>query len=153
MTRTLFIIFLLFTTLLPGCGEKPDAPVITLGSVEGATIELNSQTPLTAVFFFSMSNPVALGAFDRFPDSIHRAAETVGIALHRIRRVVPYGIELLGEGCGRIDGVAVVNHNVDAMCMEFTRNGRADACSTSRDQCRSFCHVMQGPDCYTCAPI
>ena len=82
MTRTLFIIFLLFTTLLPGCGKKPDAPVMTLASVEGATIELNSQTPLTAVFFFSMSNPVALGAFDRFPDSIHRAAETVGIALH-----------------------------------------------------------------------
>jgi hypothetical protein len=55
---------------------------MTLRSVEGTTIELNSQTPLTAVFFFSMSNPVALGAFDRLPDEIHGAAETLGIALH-----------------------------------------------------------------------
>jgi hypothetical protein len=82
MTRNLFIIVMLFTTLLPGCGEKPDAPVMTLGSVEGTTIELNNQTSLTAVFFFSMSNPVALGAFDRLPDKIHGAAETLGIALH-----------------------------------------------------------------------
>ncbi|MGD9255807.1 MAG: hypothetical protein PVF23_08570 [Chromatiales bacterium] len=82
MTRNLFIIVMLFTTLLPGCGEKPDAPVMMLRSVEGTTIELNSQTPLTAVFFFSMSNPVALGAFDRLPDEIHGAAETLGIALH-----------------------------------------------------------------------
>jgi hypothetical protein len=82
MTRNLFIIVMLFTTLLPGCGEKPDAPVMMLRSVEGTTIELNNQTSLTAVFFFSMSNPVALGAFDRLPDKIHGAAETLGIALH-----------------------------------------------------------------------
>ena len=75
-------LFLLFTTLLAGCSEKPDAPLLTLRSVEGTSIRIGPETPLTALFFFSMSNPVAIGAFERLPDEIHRGADTVGIALH-----------------------------------------------------------------------
>ncbi len=83
MKPFLFIaLFALFVTLLPGCSEKPDAPTLTLRSVEGASIELGPETPLTALFFFSMSNPVALGAFDRLPERIHGNADTVAIALH-----------------------------------------------------------------------
>jgi hypothetical protein len=83
MKPALFIVLIaLFVTLLPGCSEKPDAPLLTLRSVEGTSIELGPETPLTAIFFFSMSNPVALGAFERLPDKIYDNTDTVGIALH-----------------------------------------------------------------------
>ncbi len=83
MKPSLFIaLFALFMALLPGCSEKPDAPSLTLRSVEGISIELGPGTPLTALFFFSVSNPVAIGAFERLPDRIHGNADTVGIALH-----------------------------------------------------------------------
>jgi hypothetical protein len=82
MKHILSLLLLLPSFLLHGCSEKPDAPVLTLGSVEGTAIELGPQTPLTALFFFSMSNPVALGAFERLPENIHGNAETVGIAMH-----------------------------------------------------------------------
>jgi len=86
MKSTLFILlFSLLVTLLPGCTEKPGAPSLTLRSVEGASIELGPDTPLTALFFFSMSNPVALGAFERLPEKLHGNAESVGIALHADR--------------------------------------------------------------------
>ena len=75
------------------------------------------------------------------------------VALHGVCRVGPDRVELLDECSGRIDGVAVVDHDVDVMRMQFTRDGCTDTCSAPRDQCRSFCHVVQGPDCYTCAPI
>lgn len=82
MKHILSLLLLLLAILLHGCSEKPDAPLLTLGSVEGTVIELGPQTPLTALFFFSMSNPVALGAFERLPEKIHGNAETVGIAMH-----------------------------------------------------------------------
>ena len=75
----LIALFALFLTLLPGCSGKPDAPLLTLRSIEGTSVELGPETPLTALFFFSMSNPVALGAFERLPDKIHGSADTVGI--------------------------------------------------------------------------
>jgi hypothetical protein len=78
----ILLLFALFATLLPGCSDKPDAPSLTLGSVEGESIELGPDTPLTALFFFSMSNPVALGAFERLPEKLHGNAGSVGIALH-----------------------------------------------------------------------
>ncbi|MGD8235124.1 MAG: hypothetical protein PVG47_06150 [Chromatiales bacterium] len=78
----LIALFALFLTLLPGCSGKPDAPLLTLRSIEGTSVELGPETPLTALFFFSMSNPVALGAFERLPDKIHGSADTVGIAMH-----------------------------------------------------------------------
>ena len=82
MKKHLTLLIVMMTILMTSaCGKAP-APTLTLTSVENVTIELNEQTPVTALFFFSMSNPVALGAFDRLPDKIHKNAETVGIAMH-----------------------------------------------------------------------
>jgi hypothetical protein len=85
MKKQLMLPIVMMAILMTSACSKPDAPRPTLTSVEGSTIELDETTPVTALFFFSMSNPVALGAFDRFPDKIHRDAETVGIALHADR--------------------------------------------------------------------
>ena len=85
MKKHLTLLIVMMTILMTSaCGKAP-APTLTLTSVENVTIELNEQTPVTALFFFSMSNPVALGAFDRLPDKIHKNAETVGIAMHADR--------------------------------------------------------------------
>ena len=86
-------LMLLLAILLGSCSNYPDAPALTLTSVEGTTIEVNANTPMTAVFFFSMSNPVALGAFDRLPENIDNAADTVAIAVHVDRPPNVYNIQ------------------------------------------------------------
>ena len=69
-------------TLLSGCSKDPKIPALTLSSVDGTIIELDENTPMTALLFFSMSNPVALGALDRLPQDLNDAADSVAIALH-----------------------------------------------------------------------
>jgi hypothetical protein len=108
---------LLALILLTACGGKPDAPALTMTSVEGATIELNEKTPLTALFFFSISNPVAIGAFERLPDRIDSRAETVGIAMHvdrppnvldmQQRTLVPIAIDEGGRIAEAFGGIAL----------------------------------------------
>ncbi len=68
--------------LLAGCGANPDSPRLTLTSIDGTVIELTDSTPLTALFFFSLSNPVALGAFEGLPDQLDDEVDAVGIAMH-----------------------------------------------------------------------
>ena len=68
--------------LLSGCSNHPDAPALDLTGVDGTGIELNDSTSLTALFFFSMSNPVALGAFESLPDQLDDAVDAIGIAMH-----------------------------------------------------------------------
>jgi len=75
------LLFML-SNLTTSCGNYPDAPVLSLTSVEGTSIELNGGTPMTAVFFFSMSNPVALGALNSLPENLDDAADVVAIAMH-----------------------------------------------------------------------
>lgn len=74
--------FVLAFVLLTGCTDKPAAPALTLTSVDGTIIELDESSSLTVVFFFSMSNPVALGAFDRLPDLLDASFDSVAIAMH-----------------------------------------------------------------------
>jgi len=81
-TLLLNLSMLLISSWLTSCSNQPDAPSLTLKSVEGTSIELNEQTPLTALFFFSVSNPVALGAFDRLPDKLDDTADAIAIAMH-----------------------------------------------------------------------
>ena len=73
---------LLASILLASCSDRPKVPKLTLTSVGGSTIELNENTPLTALFFFSMNNPVALGAFNNFPDQLDDTADSYAIAMH-----------------------------------------------------------------------
>ena len=67
---------------LTGCDSRPQVPRLSLTSVDGTSIELDNSTPLTAVYFFSVSNPVALGALYRLPDELDEAADSVAIAMH-----------------------------------------------------------------------
>lgn len=73
---------MLISSWLISCSNQHDAPSLTLTSVEGTSIELNEKTPLTALFFFSVSNPVALGALDRLPDKLDETADLIAIAMH-----------------------------------------------------------------------
>ena len=76
------IIFLLACCVLSvSCTNYPEAPVLTLNSVDGTTIELNENAPLTALFFFQMSNPVAIGAFERIQEQLDGSIDVVGIAM------------------------------------------------------------------------
>lgn len=81
MKRLFILPAMLALIFLSACG-KPEAPSLALSSVEGTSIELNDKTPLTALFFFSISNPVAIGAFERLWDRIDSRADTVGIAMN-----------------------------------------------------------------------
>lgn len=76
------MIFLLLSLLLNSCSNQPDAPAIKFTGVDGTSIDLDDNTPLTALFFFSVSNPVALGALDRLPDELDEAVDSVAIAMH-----------------------------------------------------------------------
>ena len=116
MTARFSPALVLFTVVLfTGCGSKPDAPAITLTSYEGSTITLNEKTALTAVYFFSMSNPVALGVFDRLPDQLNDAAEAVAVAMHvdrppnvghmQQRRLIPIVIDEGNRISGAFGGV------------------------------------------------
>ena len=67
---------------LAGCDNRPQVPRLDLTSVDGTSIELNDSTPLTAVYFFSVSNPVALGALYRLHEELDDAADSVAIALN-----------------------------------------------------------------------
>ena len=71
-----------FGVLMASCSNYANAPVMTLTGVEGTVIELNANTPMTAIFFFSMSNPVAIGAFNRLSENLDDAVDTVAIAMH-----------------------------------------------------------------------
>ena len=72
----------LICLLLAGCSNHPDAPTLSVTSVDGTIIELNDGAPMTVLFFFSLGNPVALGAFERLPDQLDDAVDVVGIAMH-----------------------------------------------------------------------
>jgi hypothetical protein len=84
---------LLLSILMTSCSNYPEAPVLTLTSVEGTIIELNANTPMTAVFFFSMGNPVALGAFNRLPENLDDAVDSVAIAMYVDRPPNVYNIQ------------------------------------------------------------
>jgi len=77
----LFLCFWLGLSL-SGCSDHPDVPKLTLTGVDGTIIEINEESPLTALFFFSVSNPVAIGTLDRLPDELDEAADSVAIAMH-----------------------------------------------------------------------
>ena len=75
------LILILAGALLAACSNYPDSPRLTLTSVDGSIIEINENTPLTALFFFQMSNPVAIGAFERIQNELDESIEIVGIAM------------------------------------------------------------------------
>ena len=72
---------LLTASALFSCTSAPDAPELTLSGVDGSRIEINHDTPLTAVYFFSVTNPVALGALHRLADELDTDVDAVAIAL------------------------------------------------------------------------
>ena len=74
-------ILLSFCIILVNCSKYPDAPVLTLKTVDDSIIELNESTPLTALFFFQMSNPIAIGAFEKIQEQLDDAIDVVGIAM------------------------------------------------------------------------
>ena len=76
------LLVLLLGSWLSSCSQYTDAPALALTGVDGASIELNKQTAMTVVFFFSVSNPVALGAFEKLPAQLDDAADSVAIAMH-----------------------------------------------------------------------
>jgi hypothetical protein len=80
MKAILFVLFICIT--LTGCSDRADSPKLTLTSVDGTIIDLDNQSPLTALFFFSASNPVALGALYRLSDELDDAADSIAIAMH-----------------------------------------------------------------------
>ncbi|OOZ75151.1 hypothetical protein BOW50_12280 [Solemya velum gill symbiont] len=57
-----FISILLAALLLLSCSNTTPYPALQMSTYEGETIELDNETPLTLLFFFSMSNPVSIGA-------------------------------------------------------------------------------------------
>jgi hypothetical protein len=75
------IINILVSALIISCSNYPDSPQLTLSSIDGSKIEINENTPLTALFFFQMSNPVAIGAFERIQNELDDSIEIVGIAM------------------------------------------------------------------------
>ena len=81
MRTALYRLIVLFSVLVTSCSNYPGAPRLTLTSVDGTTIELNKNTPLTALFFFQMSNPVAIGAFEQIQDELDDSIEIIGIAM------------------------------------------------------------------------
>ena len=72
---------LLTASALSSCTSAPDGPDLTLSGVDGSRIEINQDTGLTAVFFFSVTNPVALGALQRLADELDTGVDAVAIAL------------------------------------------------------------------------
>ena len=81
MRTALYRLILLFSVLVTSCSNYPDSPRLALTSVDGATIDLNKNTPLTALFFFQMSNPVAIGAFEQIQEKLDDSIEIIGIAM------------------------------------------------------------------------
>ena len=67
--------------VLLNCSNNSEAPTLTLHAVDGTTIELNENAPLTALFFFQMSNPVAIGAFEKIRERLNDDIDVVGIAM------------------------------------------------------------------------
>jgi hypothetical protein len=67
---------------LASCSNQPEVPRLSLISVDGTVIEIDEESPLTALLFFSASNPVALGALDRLPEELDEATDSVAIAMH-----------------------------------------------------------------------
>jgi hypothetical protein len=82
LTTTRFFLCVWLSFSLVSCSDLPDAPKLTLTSVDGTVIEINEESPLTALVFFSVSNPVALGTLDRLPDELDEAADSIAIAMH-----------------------------------------------------------------------
>lgn len=83
MQANLYRFLSLLTIMLAnGCDAPPQVPRLNLTAVDGSSIEIDQTTPLTAVYFFSVSNPVALGALYRLPDELDDTADSVAIALN-----------------------------------------------------------------------
>lgn len=78
----LYLCFFLHCFSLAGCGDQPQVPRLSLTSVDGTVIEIDDRSTLTALFFFSASNPVALGVLDRLPEELDETADTIAIAMH-----------------------------------------------------------------------
>ncbi|OOZ42687.1 hypothetical protein [Solemya elarraichensis gill symbiont] len=51
----------LVALLLLSCSNTTPYPALQLSTYEGESIELDQNTPLTLLYFFSMSNPVSIG--------------------------------------------------------------------------------------------
>ena len=81
--------------LLSSCSDYPELPVLTLTSVDGTIIELDANTPLTALLFISVSNPVAIGALGKLPERLDDAADSVAIAMHVDR---PPNVQYMQQG-------------------------------------------------------
>ena len=76
------MIVVLAGTVLASCDNRPKVPRLQLTGVDGSHVELDQNTPLTALYFFSVSNPVALGALYRMPDQLDEAADSIAIAMN-----------------------------------------------------------------------
>ena len=68
MTRYIFIF--LITLLISSCSKTTPHPVLQMTTYEGEYIELNQNTSLTLLYFFSMSNPVSIGELYRLDQNI-----------------------------------------------------------------------------------
>lgn len=81
VTRLYICLFWLCFSLV-SCSDQPEVPRLSLTSVDGTVIEIDDGSPLTVLFFFSVSNPVALGALDRLSEELDEAADSIAIAMH-----------------------------------------------------------------------
>lgn len=101
---------------LVGCNDQPASPNLTLTSVDGSEVDINAESSLTALFFFSVSNPAATGEFNQLADKIDSAAETYAIAMNvdrppnihamQLRSIVPIVIDeknRISDAFGKID--------------------------------------------------
>ena len=77
-----YLCFFWLCFTLASCGDQPQVPRLSLTSVDGTVIEIDDESPLTVLFFFSVSNPVAVGVLDRLPDEVDEAADSIAIAMH-----------------------------------------------------------------------
>jgi hypothetical protein len=64
-----FSIFLA-TFLLASCSNTTPYPSLQMSTYEGERIELDQNTPLSLLYFFSMSNPVSIGELYKLHQNI-----------------------------------------------------------------------------------
>lgn len=77
-------LLLLVIALVTGASCSNNSPYsnISFAATDGERVEFNQNTPLTLLFFFSMSNPVAIGEFKRLSESIYiDGADIIAVAM------------------------------------------------------------------------
>jgi hypothetical protein len=76
-------LLLLFTALfIASCSNSSRHEPVSLTAYDGSSITIDNESSMTLLFFFSMSNPVAIGEFNKLQSKIDEDVESVAIAMH-----------------------------------------------------------------------